>query len=224
MDSHRTFNIKYAMSLGNTCHVAYLLKRLRWKPASYPFDWIRSNPEMVRHCIRDDFKQFLDVTQYINHDPANVKAGVGHAVYGERIFVHHNPFVFKSHYDYFSRCVERFKCLINKNNEGDGDKSRLLFIVGFFNNPEPVCHADIIELNQILCARGIRNHIVLVINHTTTPPAGPLSHRFEEHDDLHVLELRTSSESNGVEFNDNADNLYLDAIVRNKYLPANLKG
>ena len=65
MDSHRTFNIKYAMSLGNTCHVAYLLKRLRWKPASYPFDWIRSNPEMVRHCIRDDFKQFLDVTQQI---------------------------------------------------------------------------------------------------------------------------------------------------------------
>jgi hypothetical protein len=31
------------------------------------------------------------------------------------------------------------------------------------------------------------------------------------------LELRTSSESNGVEFVNNADNLHLDAILRNKY-------
>ena len=33
----------------------------RW---SCPFDWIFSSPDMVTHCLADDFSAFLDVDQY----------------------------------------------------------------------------------------------------------------------------------------------------------------
>jgi hypothetical protein len=155
----------------------------------------------------------LDTTQYTNHEPDNIKAGVGHSVYGERIFVHHNPLVFQSHHDYFARCVDRFKTAMNMNHRAH-HANPLLFIVGFFNS-EPVPHADMIELNQTLCASGIRNYALLVITQTTTQ-TGQCSHCFTRNDNLHMLELRTVSESNGVEFGNNADNLYLDAVMRKK--------
>lgn len=206
------FNIGHVISIGSICHIAHLLKLLKWKTASYPFDWIRSNPRMVRHCVEDQFKLFLDTTQYTNHDPENIKAGVGHSVYGERIFVHHNPRVFQSHHDYFARCVDRFKIKMNYHAHHD---NRLLFIIGFFNNSDPV-RDDIIELNQTLRASGIRNYILLVINQTIQPGQHS-SHCFTRHENLHMLELRTSSESNGVEFVNNEDNLYLDAVMRKIY-------
>ena len=163
---------------------------------------------MVQHCIEDQFKSFLDTTQYTNHEPDNIKAGVGHSVYGERIFVHHNPLVFQSHHDYFARCVDRFKSRMNNTN------NPLLFIV----NPNPVRHDDMTDLNKALHSSGIRNYILLVITILTQPnQTGQCSHCFARHDNLHMLELRTLSESNGVEFGNNADNLYLDAVMRKKY-------
>ena len=38
----------YIISLGNDCSVAGSLRKLKFKEASYPFDWILSNPYFTR--------------------------------------------------------------------------------------------------------------------------------------------------------------------------------
>jgi hypothetical protein len=52
--------IKYVCSLGPRCHTASFLKRNHLKKASYPFDWIFSDIDMITHCLEDDFNIFLD--------------------------------------------------------------------------------------------------------------------------------------------------------------------
>ena len=51
--------MKYC-SLGHGCHSANILKRLGLKKESYPFDWLNSRTSIVKDCIEDNFKKFLD--------------------------------------------------------------------------------------------------------------------------------------------------------------------
>ena len=51
-------------SVGHRCTTASLIKELRLKFESYPFDWIVSKLETVKHCIETDFVIFLDKDQY----------------------------------------------------------------------------------------------------------------------------------------------------------------
>ena len=81
-----------------------------------PFDWVFSSPVMVRDCLHDDFRCFLDPREYLplgkrgagefsTDDaafcPLNVQgAGAGHARYSDLrlpgrwrgfTFLHHDP-------------------------------------------------------------------------------------------------------------------------------------
>jgi hypothetical protein len=57
--------IHHACSFGSRCHSAHILKRNACKKTSYPFDWIMSNHKNNIQGIDDDFKLFLDKSQYI---------------------------------------------------------------------------------------------------------------------------------------------------------------
>lgn len=52
------------ISLGYRCTVAGILKKMGLKHESYPFDWIISRLSVIKHCIEDDFKEFLRVENY----------------------------------------------------------------------------------------------------------------------------------------------------------------
>lgn len=90
-------------SLGTLCHRSLLLKRNKLKKESYPFDWIFSNCNIINHCISNNFKIYLDKSYYIKINDFKC----GHSYYHENMFNHHNPL--KNDYNYFVRCVERFK-------------------------------------------------------------------------------------------------------------------
>ena len=51
-------------SLGSLCHCSQLLKRIDKNECSYPFDWIYASTPTVIHCIQDDFRTFLDKSNY----------------------------------------------------------------------------------------------------------------------------------------------------------------
>jgi hypothetical protein len=111
-DSQDTFGleINYACSLGSLCHSSKILKRNKYKLCSYPFDWIFSNCDNIIECIEDNFNIFLDKSYYINLSELQC----GHSKYHKWMFYHHNPLINTDHYNYFVRCVDRFKTLLQK--------------------------------------------------------------------------------------------------------------
>eukprot|EP00931_Biecheleriopsis_adriatica_P086813 TRINITY_DN61397_c0_g1_i1.p1 TRINITY_DN61397_c0_g1~~TRINITY_DN61397_c0_g1_i1.p1 ORF type:complete len:359 (+),score=75.92 TRINITY_DN61397_c0_g1_i1:39-1115(+) len=101
----------HVMSLGSRCLVAECLRDEGLRRYSGPFDWIYSSPEMIEHCIKDDFAAFMDKKQI-------VRAGgsFGHKLYGPMlkravVFPHHNPGS-KDRED-FMRRTARFKKVIS---------------------------------------------------------------------------------------------------------------
>ena len=102
--------IYYTCSLGTLCHSSQLLKRNNLKLCSYPFDWIFSNCDNIIHCIEDNFNIFLDKSYYNNIS----KSRCGHSKYNEKMFNHRNPLNNINDYNYYVRCVDRFKELLQK--------------------------------------------------------------------------------------------------------------
>lgn len=94
------------VSLGQNCTTATYLQRVGKKDASYPFDWIFSSPHIIEDCISNNFEIFLDRDRYIYQDADCA----GHSVYHARLFNHRNV-IEPKHYDYYVRCVERFRVL-----------------------------------------------------------------------------------------------------------------
>ncbi len=83
------------------------------KKASFPFDWIFSNPKMINDCINDNFKIFLDRKLHIKIP--NKPGKSGHKIYGDRIFNHYD-ITTNENFEYYVRCVKRFRQLLTKNN------------------------------------------------------------------------------------------------------------
>jgi len=198
--------ITYVCSLGSLCHSSQILKRNKLKLCSYPFDWIFSCCDNIIDCLEDDFNIFLDKSYYITL----AQSQCGHSKYHERMFNHHNPLINIDHYNYYVRCVDRFKVLLQK-------PEHKLFIMIFINkiNIEENNKNDIIEFNNKF-SKYTSNYTLLVIFHI--PNKKQNNHIFTYHDNIHFLELHTLSPSGGVEFdyNDN-DNKYLDNIIISKY-------
>lgn len=106
------------VSLGSHCYTSAMLQRWQLRPWSGPFDWLFSSPGMVAHCIEDDFRLFLDRSQYEPVPLEDRKAGhaanrVHHRHYRETfgidfIFNHHDVHLDED-YAYLVRCVERFR-------------------------------------------------------------------------------------------------------------------
>jgi hypothetical protein len=196
--------INYISSLGSLCHSAQLLKRNNLKLCSYPFDWIFSNCDNIIHCIEDNFNIFLDKSYYINIAGAKC----GHSKYHNNMFNHHNPLKNKEHYNYYVRCVDRFKDLLQK-------QEHKLFIMVFVNQGiDENKQNKIIEFNNKF-SKYTSNYTLLVI--FNVPNKEKKHHIFTYNDNINFLELHTLSVSNGKEFVNKTDNIYLDKIIKTKY-------
>jgi hypothetical protein len=192
--------IKYFCSLGTLCHSSQILKRNNLKKCSYPFDWIYSDCNTISHCLENNFKIFLDKSYYRGIN--DIKCG--HSYYHERMFNHHNPLNDKD-YDYFLRCVDRFNTLL-QNRESK------LFILMYVNMNNNEIQKSI-EFNKIL-TNYTSNYKLLVIHHEVKTSR---KYRFEIKDNIHILYLYTLSESDGKEFKNEDDNLFLDNIINSNY-------
>lgn len=111
---------------------------------------------MVTHTINDDFKIFLDSSQYIilwNERPLRGSHIFYEKMVGlKKIFRHHNP---KKSYAYFERCVARFKELYHNNN------TKLFIYYHHWN--QDLNYEDVVKLNNTL-KKKIDNFYLLVIN------------------------------------------------------------
>ena len=196
--------INYTCSLGSLCHSSQILKRNNLKLCSYPFDWIFSNYVNIIHCIEDNFNIFLDKSYYINISDSTC----GHSKYHVQMFNHYNPLNI-DHYNYYVRCIDRFKNLLQK-------QEHKLFIMIFINmnNIDENIKNQIIDFNNKF-SKYTSNYTLLVIFHI---PNKEQNHNiFTYNDNINFLELHTLSVSNGLEFVNNNDNIYLDNIINSKY-------
>ena len=197
--------INYVCSLGSLCHSSSLIKKNNLKRESYPFDWIFSNYDNIMHCIENDFSIFLDKSYYISISN-NI---CGHSYYNEQMFRHHNPLINENEYNYYVRCVNRFKKLLLY-------KEPKLFIMVFvnMNDVTDFLKNEIINFNNKFKTHT-HNYTLLVIFHI--PKKQMNHHIFTYNDNIHFLELHTISNSNGVFFINNDDNNYLNGIIHNTY-------
>uniref|UniRef100_A0A6C0EQK8 Papain-like cysteine peptidase n=1 Tax=viral metagenome TaxID=1070528 RepID=A0A6C0EQK8_9ZZZZ len=199
--------VNYVCSFGSVCHTAVFMKRNNLKLASYPFDWIISDYKKIIHCIEDDFNIFLDKSYYItiSHNKC------GHSFYDKQyMFFHHNLLTNEDDYNYFTRCVNRFKKLLKYQ----GHK---LFIMTFVN-PENGGYSedlknDIFDFNTRL-SKYTNDYTILVILHF---PHNTNNYNITKNESVHFLELYTNSESNGSVFTNENDNMYLDSIIKEHY-------
>lgn len=180
--------------------------KTKWiKKCSYPFDWIFSSTDNVIHCLEDDFKIFLDKSFYI---PITDNI-CGHSYYHPKMFNHHNPLYNENDYQYFVRCVGRFKQLfVNPEHK--------LFTMIFVNklNVTENDFRNIIDFNNIF-KKYACNYTLLVIFHIKNKQNN--YHEFTCIDNIHFLEIHTLSYSTGVEFAHGGDNDYLNWIINNHY-------
>lgn len=199
--------INYVCSLGTLCHSAMFLKNINKKKCSYPFDWIFSNPEMITECIETNFKHFINKSYYINYTPNKC----GHSLYHKEMFRHHNPLINNEHYSYYIRCIIRFKQLLQK-------KEKKLFVIMSVNNEnkdkEQVFENKIERLNEILY-KHTNNFHIFSIYHIKNNKSN--YHNIKEKNNICYLELNTITESDGVSFKSNEDNMYFNNIFTELY-------
>ena len=196
--------INYICSLGPLCHTANVLKRNKLKLCSYPFDWIFSNTDIITHCLDDNFNIFLDKSYYKELGEWQC----AHTQYHPCMFNHLNPLNHEPGYAYLKRCVNRFKDLLKK-------PEHKLFIMTFLNMGESDENFknSIIDFKQKF-DKHVSNYTLLVIYHR---PYMPQHHGFTFHENIHFLEVWTTSHSGGVFFMNDEDNVYLDTIMQSAY-------
>jgi hypothetical protein len=134
--------IKYTCSLGPHCHSTNLLKLNNLKKASYPFDWIFTDHNTIKKIIDDNFEKFLNKEYYIDIEPYRC----GHKIYSSTMFWHHNPLTNIDNYNYFLRCVSRFKDMLLSEEE----KLFVYFVLDGKQINEFTFKNDMILLNETL--------------------------------------------------------------------------
>ena len=199
-------DIKYVCSFGTLCHAAQILKNNKLKLCSYPFDWIFSNHTNIIHCIENDFDIFLDKSYYVNLGYNRC----AHSYYNKNMFFnHHNPANNENDYNYYIRCVDRFRNLC----KSDEHKLFLMIYINLDYIDENEKN-NIIDFNKSL-SKFINNYTLLVIFQLHNKHIN--NHNFTYSDNIHFLELHTLSSSTGIVFINNSDNEYINDIIMSTY-------
>jgi hypothetical protein len=93
-------------------------------------------------------------------------------------------------------------------------KEHKLFITIIVNFDYNYDKNFIINFNNIL-SKYTSNYTLLFISHI--PNKEQNKHEFTYYDNIHFLELHTLSQSNGLNFLNKKDNIYLDNIIKSNY-------
>ncbi len=204
-----------AISLGNFCHSAALLRQLRWRTGSGPFDWVFGSPEVTAHVLTDDFHLFLDVAQM---EPVPVEQRkvaeanlCEHRYYRDQfgvrfMFNHHDPTQAQVH-AYFVRCVDRLRAALC------GPEAVLFVMVSQYQSFKPERYRPIGE--------QLRKHNpanALLVLHLAQPAVLPADAErvqllWTEPGAL-ALQVMTASPSNGVVFADPQDEHFLLQVMK----------
>jgi hypothetical protein len=207
--------MKYC-SIGNNCTSSTILKRTKLKTESYPFDWIFSSDEMVRHCIEDGFKTFLDKSEYNSNlvepiicEHEFYSTMVENYQEGEDkkkvIFNHHNPLTSEEDYGYFERCVQRFKDLL----KSDESKVFVKIHLNMTPNDESTNLSEAILLSEVL-SKHTTNYKLIVLH---SCPIGKNGYEVKyKENNLILCNLYTVTKSTGIDFEDVEENSYLDSV------------
>jgi hypothetical protein len=200
-------------SLGEHCHAATLLKMNGLKLASYPFDWIFSSDQMLKHCIEDNFRTFLDKSEYntniaepyiCEHEFYSTMVENHQDVEGKEkvIFNHHNPLTSDQDYGYFERCVTRFRELL----ASDEEKTFVMFQRG----SEDITNGVIKSLMLTKFLKDYTtNFTLLVIHHVI---GNNQSYQLIKGENLKFINLKTLSKTLGIGFENTTDDQYLNNI------------
>ena len=214
------------VSLGSRCSTSQSLQDFGLRDRSMPFDWIFSTPEMVVHCLEDDFALFLQPEQYqpipvwrrrirefnlCDHVTFRDTYGI------QAMFNHRDPTLIDD-YLYLNRCVERFRDVMHSTEP-------TLFVLVADSHPS---HEDAyIRLFYALesaCAGPVALLFVVVNSRASD---GPLPFvRSVRCDGQHELVLFDAvGELGGTRFERVADTLALEALVRRyRFSPVLLDG
>ncbi len=182
------------------------------KQSSMPFDWIFSSPEMIAHAIRDDFRQFLArdnisaVPMKRRPDPSLCRAD--NVFYRDRfgvsfIFNHHDPSENEDDYQYFVRCVHRFRALLR------GEKVLFLLFKHLRMDPDNYAVAAYSDLASLL-----HPHDLLCVEISTRLGSAPAYEVIVSDDNLEVGRFRTSAGPSGVSFGCIEDYEAISALIR----------
>jgi len=193
---------KYACSLGNYCFSAALLNMIKVRDRALPFDWLFTTPKFTSEVLKNDFQDFLDPKYYTDislNEPANERQA-GHTLYHENFFNHKDPRQ-KLDYDYYVRCVDRFREFIKIED-------KKLFICSYKNlgnKMDDSLMSDIFELNKVLSEITQNYHLLCHINY---PNNKYLKHEITEMDNITFFELYTKQDNHGLGYGYDEDNDY----------------
>ena len=203
--------IYHVCSLGFNCHSAQLLKSNGLKKASYPFDWIMSSLDVVKKSIEDDFQTYLDRESYLDCGRSD---RCGHKIYCDNMFVHHNPLLNQSDYDYFVRCVNRFRGVLSSENNK-------LFIISVINGEHGVGNKlsqnlidQFMELYDIIVQKTKNAHLLVIVNYPNKKNNKAV---ITNNKNVTFLEIDTYSFNNGKKYLNKIDNQFLIDQINNLY-------
>jgi hypothetical protein len=145
--------MKHIFSFGYRCSSAGILKYLKMKHESYPFDWLISRLPIVKDCIETDFQHFLNKENYEKRETQTIHYGdtannnrfvcnetilyntyyqekfsknellipdklqLPNDTYAYHLALNHRNILCDTDYEYFERCIERFKKIIQSPEE-----------------------------------------------------------------------------------------------------------
>jgi hypothetical protein len=186
-----------------------------------------TDENVIIDILNDDFNKFMDKSYYGDVKNKFSERTCGHSLYHEDFFFHKNPRNEDDHL-YYQRCINRFKGMLR-------DPGEKLFIMmyapGSTKHPTDVYklfneeyHTETILNNLRLRGENLNNtlmkftnnyKLLIVMNFGNNEKQ---SFQMVHHGNIHYLTLNTLSESTGVTFKDNADNLFFSGIMCEHYL------
>lgn len=203
--------MKYC-SLGDSCMPSFSLKALGLKSESYPFDWVNSKSNIVKLCIEDEFKDFLDKSLYSEHkNEYDAERVCQHNIYVDLLrvnpiykqifFRHRDPLGNDKDYEYYVRCVDRFKSLLSSDEQK-------IFIKVYVNSDESKLE-DVLDLTNFL-KDHTTNYTVIAINHSVT---GAQSFKIEKRENLVYVEITSVAETDGGTFYNHTDQTFFNSLL-----------
>lgn len=210
----------YISSIGEFCHVSYVLKQAGYKYFSLPFDWILSTKFIILDCLEDNFSKFLNKSFYIDNESTTDPKSAGHSYYKKNMFVHHNPRN-QDDYDYFTRSVDRFRKVMKSSQK----KIFIQFIL-YYPEGKDEYNYDVLTQFYKKFKKYTNNFNILFF---VMSPANERSIRVvfdRQYDDstgFTILRLYTKTKTNGVKFPDDDDNNFVMSIIKKINVNYNFK-
>lgn len=126
-------------SIGHRCTSSSLIKEAKLKFETYPFDWIVTKLNVIKHCIENRFEEFLKrenyvkiksvtynlidndkkyitneepiINTYYENDPLNK------STYDMNLAMTHHNINIEKDFKYFERCINRFNNILSSDKK-----------------------------------------------------------------------------------------------------------